>query len=141
MDEVLIRQLSVMLSADNDEDLGVMKEVLAESFPHQKDKPLVTEGSLVDIVLKERLSWFNADHSTPDLIISIYSDLFRDLKVIADIKKIDRYQWLPIFVIVDEDITNTRSKFLQFGVTEVFSKPKSMEEFYAIGKQILKMVA
>jgi hypothetical protein len=107
----------IALSADRAEDFNELEGLLQ----HLDNARLICRREEpIDLMLRERISWFNQRHA-PDMIVASYRRPFADLKVIADLKKLPAFQWVPVIVIVDEEIKNTRTKFLEFGVTEVLT--------------------
>jgi hypothetical protein len=107
----------IALSADRTEDFKELEGLLQNL---ENTRVICRREEPIDLMLRERISWFNQG-SAPDMIVASYRRPFTDLKVIADLKKLPAYQWVPIVVIVDEDIHNTKVKFLEYGVAEVFT--------------------
>ena len=107
----------IALSADRAEDFKELEGLLQNL---DNARVICRREEPIDLMLRERISWFNQRHP-PDMIIASYRRPFTDLKVIADLKKLPAFQWVPVVVIVDEEIKNTRIKFLEFGVTQVLT--------------------
>lgn len=107
----------IALSADRAEDFNELEGLLQNL---DNTRMICRREEPIDLMLRERISWFN-QRPAPDMIVASYRRPFTDLKVIADLKKLPAYQWVPVIVIVDEDIKNTRVKFLEYGVTEVLT--------------------
>src|SRR5690606_34939524 len=93
---------------------------------------------LLDFLLKSTLSRELNRQMLPDVIIANYAYPFRDLKVISDIRRKEQYHSIPIFVFVNEKISATREKFLEYGVTEVFEKPGT---YLALKKTIEQIIS
>src|SRR5688572_17262394 len=77
--------------------------------------------SPLDLYLREKVGSWTIE-PVPIAIFAIYNRAFRDLKLIAEIKKIPEYQWVPVFILVKERLKNLRLMFLEVGVTEVLEK-------------------
>ena len=110
-----MRPLEIALSADRGEDQRFFDELLS-SFKSTKIN--VRHESPLELLLRDTLSWYNVGKA-PDALIAIYSRPFDDLKIIADLKKRVDYQWVPVYLLVNEDISLTKSRFLAFGVNDV----------------------
>jgi PleD family two-component response regulator len=114
---------TIALSADQRSDY----EELSKALQVMNPELVIQKQSLLDLVLKEHLSWFHTA-PPPDLIIASYSDYFRDLKAVADLKKNPKYQYVPIVLFLSEKTENITGKLLQFGVAEVFRHPGDQNE-------------
>ena len=119
-----MRTFEIALSSDHGEDLQLMDEVITDLYPHQIK---IRFSSPLDLLLHETISWFEV-RKPPVAIIAGYRAAFQDLKIIADLKKRPAYQWVPVFLLVDEDLTYIRNRFLSFGVTDVVTWPHTVAD-------------
>ncbi len=127
------RELSVLISEDDATGQFLVQQAV-NAINQEIDLNLVFScDQLLDFLLKNTLERDLNRQQLPDLIIANYNEPFRDLKIIAEIRKREQHRNTPIYVFVNENISQTREKFLEYGVTEVFEKPPT---YLALKKQI-----
>jgi CheY-like chemotaxis protein len=123
----------IAFSSDDAPEQSTILTKLACNY-HSKDFIL---RSPLDLYLRETVGSWSIEPS-PSAVIAIYNKPFRDLKIIAEIKKIPEYQWIPVFIIVKEKLRNLRLKFLEVGVTEVIEKPDTQKQLLDLIDLLLK---
>lgn len=128
-----MRTLEIALSCDQPNDHRFLDEILMD---FKLARIVVRHENPLDLLLRDTISWY-AVPKPPDAVIAAYRLPFRDLKVIGDLKKRQSYQYVPIFLFVDEDISHTRRKFLEFGVNQVLRWPSTDDQ---VKEQVLKWV-
>lgn len=120
-----IMELSILISEDDPTEQFLVKRAINE-INNEIDVNIVYScEQLLDFFLKDKLQLDLNRMVMPDLVIANYSQPFCDLKVIADIRKKEHLKNIPIYIFVNEKIENTRAKFLEYGVTDVFEKPST----------------
>ncbi len=118
-----------MISISSDDPVEELN-LLEKLSRNYRSKDFISRSPL-DLYLREKVSWWIIE-SPPAALFVIYNKPFRDLKIIAEIRKIPEYQWIPIILIVKEHLKNLRIKFLEVGVTEVIEKPETENELLAL---------
>ena len=132
-----VKELSILISEDEPDDHFLVRKAINE-INEEIDVNLVFScEQLLDFLLKDRLQLDLNRQLLPDLIIANYNQPFCDLKVIADIRKRERFSETPIVVFVNENITHTREKFIEYGVTMVLEKPQT---YSGLKKEIEKII-
>ena len=131
------RELSILISEDSPANQFLIQKAIGE-LSREVDLNLVFNNEqLLDFLLKDTLHRDLNRQAMPDLIIAAYSEPFCDLKIIADIRKRDQFANIPIVVFVNENISNTACKFLEYGVTRVLQKPGT---YRGLKKEIQKII-
>jgi CheY-like chemotaxis protein len=129
---------SVLISEDDPTDQFLLKQIIKEISETIDINIVYNCEQLLDFLLKDELQRKLNRQTFPDLIISTYSKPFCDLKIIVEIRKRERLRHIPIYLFVNEKIDQTRSVFLDAGVSDVFRKPdtylqlkEKIEELFA----------
>lgn|SRR5690606_31006664 len=132
-----VKELSVLISEDEPSEHFLVRKAIGE-ISHEIDVNIVFScEQLLDFLLKDKLQLDLNRQVMPDLIVANYDKPFCDLKVIADIRRRERFAHIPIFVFVNESIAHTREKFLEYGVTAVVEKPMT---YAGLKKELEKMI-
>lgn len=119
--------LEIGISADREEDFARLQRLVSAHLPGFVVKPI----SLLDLVLAERLSWA-AERPVPDILLASYQEPFKDLKVVADLKRNPRMQLIPIVVLLNEPVDPARQLLLQVGVTAVLEHSDGDEKILSL---------
>ena len=118
-----VKELSILISEDEPAEHFLVRKAIGE-IGQEIDVNLVFScEQLLDFLLKDKLQLDLNRQVLPDIIIANYNQPFCDLKIIADIRRREKFAHIPIFVFVNEPIAQTREKFLEYGVTDVVEKP------------------
>ena len=112
---VTAARIYLALSAEEEADFEMVQRAIIENTAFAGT---IANESLLDLFLRTQTIQ-PGRIAVPDLIIAYYGRLFTDLKIVAELRKLPEFQWTPIYVIVNEDITNTRTRFLQVGISGV----------------------
>ena len=126
-----MRTLEIALWSDDPRDHRFLDETLLN---YRSAHIAVRHESPLDLLLRDTISWF-AVRKAPDAVICTYRSPFQELKIVADLKKRPSYQWVPVFMLVNEDISHTRARFLEYGVSEVLPWPQDSK---GLAKQIYR---
>lgn len=118
-----VKELSILISEDEPADHFLVRKAIREISSEIDVNLVFSCEQILDFLLKDRLQLDLNRQVLPDLIIANYNQPFCDLKIIADIRKRERFRDTPIVVFVNENITHTREKFIEYGVTAVIEKP------------------
>jgi len=123
----------IALSSDNPNEEARLLDHLINRY-HSNEFILRTP---LDIYVREKHGHWSIEPA-PSAVIAIYNQPFCDLKLIAEIRKIPDYQWVPVIILVSEKLENLRIKFLQVGVNEVLEKPQRQEKLHELIEILLK---
>jgi CheY-like chemotaxis protein len=120
-----VKELSILISEDEPADHFLVRKAIGEISKEIDVNLVFSCEQLLDFLLRDKLQLdLNRQH-LPDLIVANYTRPFCDLKIISDIRRRERFAHIPILVFVNESVTNTREKFLEYGVTAVLEKPQT----------------
>lgn len=114
--------ISLLISEDEPTDRFSVRKVLSTLESSRFNFSLAFEP-LVDFFLKAKFYPDPERRFIPEVILATYAQPFTDLKFVLQIRQVEALTDVPIYIFVNEDITHTREKFLQYGVTAVFQNP------------------
>jgi CheY-like chemotaxis protein len=135
------RELSVLMAEDIPGAQVLALEAMTSIGEENHVNLTLKSAELLDFLLHATYPAENATPLLPHMIIANYSEPFRDLKIIAEIRKKHQYREIPIIVVVNENIEKTRAKFFEYGVTEVWSRPENLSDLKEkISGYVLRLV-
>jgi len=135
------RELSILVAGDIPGAQDLAKKAMASICEENEVQINLTSTELLDFLLRATYRAEREAPALPDMIVANYSEPFRDLKIIAEIRKKEQYKNIPIIVVVNENIEKTGPKFVEYGVTEVWSRPHDVADLKdKISGYILRLV-
>jgi CheY-like chemotaxis protein len=135
------RELSILIAGDIPGAQALSQEAMTDIGEENDIRLTLNSADLLDFLLKSTYPPEGAVQLMPDMIVANYSQPFRDLKIIAEIRKKEQFKHIPIIVVVNENVERTRPKFVEYGVTEVWSRPDDVANLKEkISGYILRLV-